>query len=325
MTTAERPGDLLLFAVTAWRHAPRDQLRHACDWLSTAPIGSEPPADGQVPALARHTRAAAVRALAALGHCDPASEGGLSIRPPHLAELPAAGAPQALVCGARTPTTGQDAAAAAARAGARLQVSEQPLPLAPARLLLTAPSRTSLRSAAAALGMEYHPTPAAWAALASDQQTLQTAQEQLVWRTGAELNWPRRDFDTASCTFRDPADADTGNWRLSSYLDPVTHQPRHALWRGDRTASTDRDWGRYLSLYHRRRTVLEYFPQSRVAWLPTTAPLPLPLARALTLCTGLLPRSVVHSGIGQVRARDVHHGVPPDVYAEVARRLAPNR
>lgn len=319
MHAAERPGDVLLFAVSAWRRASRDQLRHACDWLSG------PPADDRAPALARHTRAAAVRALAALGHCDPTAEGGLSTRPAYLTELPTAGPPQALVCGARTPGTRAAADAAAARAGARLSVDEQPQELAPARLLLTAPSRTSLRRAAEDLGMDYHASPGAWAALSSDRRTLHTHQQQLRWGAVPELNWVRRDFDTASCTFREPGSADTGSWRLSSYLDPVTQQARCLLWRGSQSAQTERDWGRYLALYHRRSTVLRYFHESRLARSPTTAPLPLPLARALALCTGLLPRTYEQPGIGQVRHWDIHQGVPPDIFAEVAHRLAPNR
>lgn len=319
MPAGEGPGDLLLFALSAWGQANLAHLRQACDSLSP------PSAEGQVPALARHTRAAALRALAALGHCDPTPDGGLRIKPAYLAELPSAGLPQALLCGARTPGTQPAATAAAARAGGRLSVDAQPLQLAPARLLLTGASRSALRQTAAALGMDYQPSPAAWTALSADRETQQTQQEKLTWNATTELNWPRRDFDTGSCTFTAPEDADTGGWRLSSYLHPDTQQPRYMLWRGARSAQTDRYWGRYLALYHRRRTVLQYSPESRLAWSPTSAPLPLPLARALTQCSGLLPQSIEHADIDPVRRYDIHQGVPPDVFEEVRRRLAPNR
>lgn len=319
MPTAERPGDLLLFAVSAWGQAPRDRLRQACDWLS-APAG-----DDRAPALARHTRAAALRALVALGHCDPTPAGDLITRPAYLTELPTAGCPQALACGARTPDTEPAVAAAADRVGAGLSVGHQPLPLAPARLLLTAASRTTLRELATSLRMDYHPVPASWAALTSNRKTLQTQQERLQWTASAELNWPRRDFDTRSCTFTDPANADTGEWRLSSYMDPTSQQPRHALWRGTRSAVTDRDWGRYLALYHRRRTVLKYSAAARLAYSPTSAPLPLELSRAFTQCSGLLPESIQSQDLDEVRNVDIYRDVPRDVYEEVARRLAPNR
>jgi len=316
---ADCPGDLLLFAVSAWGQATRDQVRHACDWLG-APAGT-----GEATPLARHTRAAALRALIALGHCNPTPDGGLAALPAHLAELPRAGLPQALLCGARTPGTQPGAAGAAARAGAQLHVQAQPFRLAPARLLLTGASRRTLRQVAATLGLEYRPTPAAWAALSGDRETQQTQQEKLSWAASAELNWPRRDFDTDSCTFSSPQEGAGRDWRLSSYLHPDTQQPRYVLWKGERSAQTDRDWGRYLALYHRRRTVLGYSPEARTAWSPTSAPLPAPLARALAQCTGLLPASRPHPMGDAVSRWDIHEGVPPDVFEEVRRRLAPNR
>lgn len=318
MPTGETPGDLLLFAVSAWGQAAQEQVRHACDWLSA------PAATGEAAALARHTRAAALRALVALGHCDPTPDGGLQALPAHLAELPPAGLPQAVLCGARTPGTQPAAATAAARAGAQLSVQTQPFRLAPARLLLTGASRCTLRQVASALGMDYQAAPAAWAALSSDRETVQTRQERLTWGTSAELNWPRRDFDTTTCTFSSPMQDAGRDWRLSSYLHPDTQQPRYVLWRGARSAQTDRDWGRHLSLYHRNRTVLQYSAASRLAWSPTTAPLPVALARALTQCTGLVPSSRSQA-IGDVVRWDVHEGIPPDVFEEVRRRLAPNR
>lgn len=318
MPTGETPGDLLLFAVSAWGQATQEQVRHACDWLSA------PAATGEAAALARHTRAAALRALVALGHCDLTPDGGLRTVPAHLDELPPAGLPQAVLCGARTPGTWPAAAGAAAQAGAQLSVRVQPFRLAPARLLLTGASRRTLRQVASALGMDYQPAPAAWAALSSDRETVQTQQERLRWGTSDELNWPRRDFDTTTCTFRSPTHDAGRDWRLSSYLHPDTQQPRHVLWRGARSAQTDRDWGRYLSIYHRHRTVVGYSLESRTAWSPTTAPLPMALARALTQCSGLLPVSRLQP-IGEVPRWDTYEGVPPDIFGEVRRRLAPNR
>lgn len=317
MPTADSPGDLLLYAVSAWGQATQERFRGACDALATS---TDP---GRALAPARHIRAAALRALLWLGHCA-ASDAGVSVLPAHLAELPAAGLPQALLCGARGPHTLPAARAAAEQAGADLLVQPQVSSLGPARLLLTGPSRTALRAAASALGMEYRATPAAWATLSADRDTLHSVQERLSWKQAPELNWPRRDFDTTTCTFREPGDGPPRPWRLSSYLHPNTQQVLCALWRGERSATVGRDWGRHLSLYHQNRTVLNCVPDSRIALSPASAPLPAALAQALTQCSGLLPDTATHP-IGEVVRWNVHTGVPADVFQEVHHRLAPNR
>lgn len=320
MITTEPPGDLLLHALTAWGEASAAELRRVLDQLSPpAPASSDP-------GLARHTRAAALRALQSLGHCEPTDTGGLRVKPLRLAELPAAGEPQAFLCGARSRATSAAAAAAATAAGARLEQRPQPLRLAPTRLLVTAPSRSALQQIADTLGAGHDTTPAAWKVLSDDTATVATYQHQLRWEDTPELNWPRRDFDTVSCVFTAPAAADPGPYRLSAYLNPTTQQPRHALWKGPRVADADRDWGRYLALYRRRLKVFRYAPEGRTAWAPTTAPLPAALAAALTQCSGLLPERIIDDpGIGRVHRWDQYQGIPPAISTEVTSRLEPGR
>jgi hypothetical protein len=313
----ESRGDLLLSALSAWGTATPAQFRRACDLLL-------PPADeSSEPGLARHTRAVARRSLIALGHVDEGEDALLVVRPPYTSVLPAPGARQAVLCGSRTQMTSAAATAAAARHGGVCRVESQVdrHPLAPSRILLTATRREDLMAIAEELGATFLPLPEAWKVLSQSSETLRAHLASLRWSEEPELNWPRRDFDAVACIFRPAGMADTGPWRLSEYLDPNSQQRRHIVWNLNRGAAIDRDWGRYLAIAKRRRTVLDYSRAARVLLVPNTSPLPIPLARTLTLCSGRIPRTINLSGeVGAPGNFRAYEQVSPDLFQEVLAR-----
>jgi hypothetical protein len=322
-------GDLLLFALSAWREASWSAFRNAFDGLYLRRIEAGEEAESEP---IQHLRWRAALVLDVLGHCDVASgpEGRrLYAAPAALAALPVPGLPRAVLCGARSPATAAEVEQACIEFAGTGRVTMQPQnrlhPYAPSRIEVEADSDQALRRLAEMLGLMYISAPAAWRILELSPSVDEYIAS-LEWTREPEVNWPRRDFDRARLRFSNPAASSEGSGlRLSSYTHPGGFRWLHRLWQNGSSANADPAWARYAVLKAAQEQVLLYDPRRGTVAVPRGTPLPRLLARGLALCSGsapaFIPRDLVRQGSPEQHGFDRYAGVPPDVFAVVAAKL----
>lgn len=300
-------GDALLYAASAALDMSWDAFKRAVDSVCTP--------DGRFASDMRLVRAEAASVGDALAHWDVVADGGdrrVVVAPPVLARLPWPGLPRSALCGSRSPDTLTEIRdAARGLSGVDVRSTTQRHPYAAARIEIEASTPALLDLLADRLGIEYRDQPPAWSLV----QACPSVREYLAaleWLERPDLNWDRRDFDTARLAFV-PGDPAADGLRLSSYAHPGGWEWREWLWDGARSADADRDWGRYVLLMDAGVQVLQYEPVAGTVTVPLQVPLPKMLARALVLCSGSAPSY----GAGQGLGTRVHAGVPQPI-AEVA-------
>ena len=156
-------GDILLFALSAWRQTSWRQFKQCFDEVQrkSATTTDYDPAE-----TATGHRWRALRELNALGHVD--LELGpnniqVHVAPPVLAALPGLGAPRAVLCGARSPNFIEDLRTEAQNAGVETVIESQltASPYAPARVELRTEDAASIKTVAVKAGTQYVTTPPA--------------------------------------------------------------------------------------------------------------------------------------------------------------------
>ena len=314
-------GDILLFALSAWRQTSWRQFKQCFDEVQRK---SATTTDYDPTETATGHRWRALRELNALGHVD--LELGpnniqVHVAPPVLAALPGLGAPRAVLCGARSPNFIEDLRTEAQNAGVETVIESQltASPYAPARVELRTEDAASIKTVAVKAGTQYATTPPA-RLLAHVSISLSEFRRSLMWSNDREINWRCEDFDTEGLQFRAPSET-RPQPRLSRYQNPSTTVWHYRLWRGDRSAEVDQDWGRYAVLATTRQRVLRYSPETRMVLVPLGAPLPTLLARAFGLCSGHCPTLAeeVHSN-PMGRYLGFNH-VPTSIFNKVAAKL----
>jgi hypothetical protein len=314
-------GDILLFALSAWRLTSCRQFKQCFDELQRRSAGTA----GYDPSeTAFGHRWRALRELSALGHIDLELEPGsikVHIAPPVLAALPGLGSPRAVLCGARSPNFTKDLSAEAHRAGVETLVGSQSSasPFAPTRVELRAEDATWIRRVADKVGAQYMETTPA-RLLAQVSISLSDYLQRVMWSNDRELNWFCEDYDTERLQFRAPRET-RPDQRLSRYRDPRTTIWHYRLWQGTQSAEVDQDWGRYAVLAMTNQQVLQYSPETRNAFIPLGAPLPTLLARAFGLCSGYCPTLAEEVQSNTLGRHLRFIGVPPSVFNRVAAKL----
>ena len=314
-------GDILLFALSAWRQTSWRQFKQCFDELQRRSAGTA----GYDPSeTAFGHRWRALREFSALGHIDLELEPGsiiVHIAPPVLAALPGLGSPKAVLCGARSPNFMKDLSAEAQSAGVETLMDSQSSasPFAPTRVELRAEDGTWIKSVADKVGAQYvETTPARL--LSQVSISLSDYLQRVMWSNDRELNWFCEDFDIERLQFRVPRETRPGQ-RLSRYRNPRTTIWHYRLWQGTQSAEVDADWGRYAILATTNQRVLQYSPETRNAFIPLGAPLPTLLARAFGLCSGYCP-TVAEEVQSNTLGRHLRFtGVPPSVFNKVAAKL----
>lgn len=309
-------GDPLLYAISARRDVAWSAFRATCDSLLTLD-----------PALSADMRGA--RSLAAaigdsLGHWDLIATDDapprICIAPPVLARLPWPGLPRAVLCGARAPDTPEAVAAAAAQSDATVKFRTTHS-YAPTRIEVTGASDTQLAALADALMIPFAAEPPAWS-LAIGSGRLDQYLDTLQWEPHTELNWPRQEFDPERLAFGPLAPAPVApthlqGLRLVSYQHPAGWTRRDRLILNGRSAPADRSWARYAVLAYRGQRVLRADRRAGTVTVPRQLPLPNLLARALTLCSGVPPRTLPGAGLGL----HGYSGVPASIMEAVMTRV----
>jgi hypothetical protein len=319
-------GDRLLFVLSARREIGWSAFKKAFDDLYAKRLERYGHTNGEPP---RFERFRAALLLSALGHCDMVRRGSIRLfaAPAILAALPLPGLPQAIVCGARSPETFAVARKACISLGqpVRLEIKTQDnrTMFAPACIRVEGESCAILDRLAREMGIPYLSTPPAWrfAALSGSLEEYLTL---LQWSPESEVAWEREDFRPQALGFAIPGEA-CGGLRLTRYYDPVHLRFVYRLWKGKLSAEIDPSWGRYAVLQATGTGVMLYDAAAGVAAVPRGAPLPVLLARALTLCSGyaprFVPRAAVRGGSPERYGFELYDSVPPDVFASIASKV----
>jgi hypothetical protein len=305
---------MLLYAVTAQREMAWPTFAKAVDSIFVP--------DRRIAGDVSHVRSAVAALGDALGHWEVVRDSGsprIVIAPPVLALLPHPGRPAAVLCGSRSPDTHPAIAAACHAAHADLRVTRQDLsgPYTPSVFRVLADSYDSLADVASRLRVSTSLAPAAWS-LANALGSIDRYLASLEWSEGADLNWPRRDFNSDQLRLETvPYGTARTQLTLSSYRHPDGWMLEDRLWRDGRYASTNRDWGRFAVLADRGIRVTMYDRRTGGLEVPRQVPLPSLAARCFTLCSGFAPIARAGTGLGVW----VYGGVPASIFETVASKL----
>ena len=271
----------------------------------------------------RYKRLQTIRALDALGHCEvefSKDERTIVSAPPLITRLPEVGLPKAILAGSRMPRTIDRLKNVSKSLRAKVMISVQPSGyfLVPQCVLIEADRVKDLSEIAQSLGTDFESQPAAWSiidfAASLDQQLAK-----LRWSERRDLNWTRHDFNFDLLMFTHSHDFKRAV-RLSRYNDPISNVNLYLLWKGNACAEVDGDWGRYAALKEAGINVVAYDANQFEFLVPVTVPLPKLIARALTLCSGLLPEPrQQHASVSLISTLEVavYKNVPPPI-AELA-------
>ena len=235
-----------------------------------------------------------IRSFETFGYCEFDYFGRqLHMCPPTLILLPGSGTPCGLFTGARVPETARSLREAVLQVGSCARLLKQSQRIGsiemPARIIVEAVDRKTLAAIAQEAGIDCDlDEPAAWKFVHLSMSITQI-NSSLVFGPRKEPNWARRTFREDQLKFnRVGAQPGSTRW-LAEYLNPVDKQPRHWLWGHTAAAEVSRDWGRYIILEEKGRSVLLYDERSCALAVPATTPLPALLARAAALSSGIQP------------------------------------
>jgi hypothetical protein len=316
------PGDRLLYAISAKRELGWASFKKTFELLCGQHLAKD---DLQDMNFARYDTA---RGLDALGHVelDFSSTTRLYAAPPALALLPNSGLPEAVLSGARSPNTIELLQAHVQKRGDTLQLDvrnqKEESQRFPARVAVTAETREDLLSLAKATGIAFQEGPASWKIL-NFAGSLRDYLNGIEWQRTDRLNWEEQQFHPQLLRFSTTPSG--GEIQLIKYIHPSRQYPLHFLWRGVEAARVDPDWGRFAILSKARRNVIHYEPSASILVLPATTPLPKLLARALCLCSGLVPRIISGSAVAaspvNVPLFRFYVNVPPEFAQIVAGKL----
>lgn len=320
-----KDSDELIYVISAKRQLNWTSFKEVFDYLYTlkAPY-SNLDKDG-----INNKRLQAVRALDSLGHCDFnfSNDGNdkVYIAPPVLVRLPCAGFPQAILAGARSPTTIQQLSAACQSIGQHinLEVTEQTdeLPLIPKRVAVQAEDVEELEAIANSLQIPFLQTPSAWSLL-HFAGSLDDYLATLQWSREPELTWKRQTFDPSSLQFQSKEKIDT-NIHLSRYSHPSQNRQYYYLWQDGMCAKINLDWGRYAILKELKLNVIIYDKRRFLMAVPASAKLPLLLERALALCSGNVGKYIekLPSLLPKIKKFNLFTAIPPPIAEMTAAKL----
>lgn len=119
--------------------------------------------------------------------------------------------------------------------------------------------------------------------------------------------------------------------RLGYHLVEYKHNAytyEYWIWNDEgKGAITSRDWGRYLVLNANRMNILIYEENAKALAVPANLRLPIILSRAATSCSGLIPKDLVSSNLGDIGLQidkmhfTVYYNIPKDFAEEIANKL----
>jgi hypothetical protein len=262
-----------------------------------------------------------LRFLDALGHAEYNYERRyLHVCDPLLVLLPTPGIPQAILTGARNSLMLKQLKkfVIANREDISLTLYDQPFmgSILPVAVYLSAVNTITLENAAKNLNIKYDLAfPASWSIL-NFSDSIEEIKDKLRFELHEEINWQQRVFNVESLTFTSRKSS-ASEIRLIEYTDPLTQAKLHWLWKDNLRSFVNRDWGRYILLSELDVNVIYYDSRRYLLVVPLTVPLPVLIARAITLCSGLVPRMINFNN----RRYLVYSSIGPQLAEAVASKL----
>ena len=276
----------------------------------------------------KNKRREVVRSLESLGHCDfDFKVNRVYVAPPVLVRLPCAGFPQAVLAGVRSPQTIEQIKKVCKTLGNHIKVEIQPdddQSLIPRRITVQVEDVEELKKIADSLKIHFKENPAAWEIL-NFSGSLQDYLETRKWSGTPELNWERQTFNTNFLQFRSHQDAET-NIRLSQYKHPKRNTQTYYFWRDSQSTEIDRNWGCYAVLSTMHINILVYDKHEFMMVVPVGAKLPCLLERALTLCSGYVPKCIdkidsLAKLLPKAKGFKLFQAIPPQIAEMTAKKL----
>ena len=287
--------------------------------------------DEEIPKLRYQTR----RYLSALAHCDfifTQGKGQVYACPPTLTRIPSLGFPQAILTGARF-SSGEASRSQKSveklqqycqSKNINLEQTKQPgnLPLIPTRIAIQAEGIKQLQETAEFLNLTFLENPPAWT-ISNFAASLQDYQKELNWSQQRELNWEKKQvFNLKNLKFQN--NSANSRTSLRQYTHPKKTTKVYYLWRGqENSAEVDLEWGKYLLLQEANKNVITYNPKRFLLAVPVGAKLPKLFDRALTLCSGYIPKFVekIPKVDRNIHGFDLYQSVPPQIAQIIAQKL----
>ena len=315
--------DRLLHVLSARGLMSWDSFRRAFDTLLQQAGGTYSSEQKVAPKKAMQS---CIRALDGMGYCefDFRNENKVFVAPPLLARLPRAGFVVAVLTGARTPALIGRVHDAAKSNHARVRAMPPRGDSfgVPSSIFVESSSTVRLRQLSANIGIEFPTEPPAWT-FAHFAGSVSEYLSSLDFLPASEPDWSKSGYDSQALSFTGFEEADS---RLSLSRHELHGRWTYAVWKDGRRAAADLDWARYAVASERSQQLVAYDPQTLVFAVPAPAPVPKPLNRALSLCSGNAPLSSFSPGVRvdirkHRRFFSLYQGVPQAIAELVAAKL----
>jgi hypothetical protein len=272
-----------------------------------------------------------LRIMSALGHCEVDFDRRfISVCPPSLVALPNAGSPRAVWSGARSESLVKKMSQIEKlkkdelsitifnqeiyTGFSRSQKSSFPLPYA---IIFEVSSEEVIKQIIDGLKIKFFLQKSPVLSLINFSADIIEIKNSIHTSQLSEPNWISSIFDKLQLKFvrNKPSEKDA---TLSSYICPISQQRVHIFWENGKGYEIDRDWGRWLILSEYKKNVIIYDKRLQILAIPATLPLPILLARALTLCSGRSPLLLKE----EQKIGDIPPSHPLDGYLSVPLQIA---
>lgn len=284
-----------------------------------------------------------IRYMEALGHCEfDFDNGRVHVCARSLVRLPTTGLSKAVLIGERTQSSRKEVSKLVKHyEGVILTHLDQDRTssvksdrlarlLLPSCFIVQARHIKSLEQLASELGISEERiynglgAPVAWA-LADFSASIADIDKELSFEDFSDLDLPTHVFNPERLVF-EVLSGQLPEKCLVRYTSPSSTQLRHIFKDGDWGAIINPYWGRYLLLAENERNILYYDECRQQLLVPHNVPLPKILARAATMCSGLVPSTreiILDIGNGQrLFDVDTYSAIPYKLAMTLAKKLA---
>lgn len=232
-----------------------------------------------------------IQSLSALGFCEfDFLNRAVYMCPPSLVSVPSFGLPSAILTGARSPGLINRLKAAVLARRDKVEVLMQANPgNMPDLIKIDSLDLETLVEIADECGISHRIGAPVACDLASLSCSLDDVRAVLKFRKKPELqSFERRTFSASRLDFLKSLEASEHSYRLVEYKPPYGSR-LYWIWDGEQEAEVGREFGQYLVLNRENQNVLLYDGKSNKMGVPIKVPMPTLLARAVALCSGVMP------------------------------------
>ncbi|MEB2268110.1 hypothetical protein LAV77_25190 [Priestia megaterium] len=266
--------------------------------------------------------------LEALGHCEVDYENKyIYVCPPSFTLLPNRGTPQIILAGGRDLQLIKRLQNLADKNAEKIKVTLFNHPsknlIFPLGILIEAKSKRILEQVTKRIRVEGNMNvPSCWSLL-NQNPNIRDLIDSLSYKIESEPNWKNSTFCYNRLHFKSFDCID--KVKLVNYINPYSQQQQTWIWNGTQSSIIDRNWGRYAILHHYKTSVIMFDLLNQRLAVPSSVPLPIQLAKVLTLCSGYLPRTkLLYKSNGPLKEKTmitVYERIPEAIAIEISKKL----